>query len=480
MKRIHKLMLVLQAMLSVPGFAAFFAETATDEKIETLQARLNELNEQMKAVQAKADAEHRGLNADEERTIDEIFVNFEACENEIERRQKITEMTARNTARGPGRQTQHAAGGEGNGATAAQAQRRPATARPAWEADKGKWGYASMGEYAQTVRNACMKGGTVDPRLIANAAPTTSSEGSGADGGFAVPPDFRSPILEKVQAEASLLARTDQLVSSSNSISLPIDETTPWQSSGGIQAYWEGEAAQHTASKAALESRNIRLNKITAMVNVTEELLEDAPALGAYIRRKAPMKIDFKVTDGIVNGTGVGMPLGLLKSPAKVTVAKESGQAAATLLFANITKMWSRMYGACRANAVWLMQQDIEPQLFGLQFPGTGTAVPVYLPPGGLNSSPYGMLMGRPCITLESCQALGTEGDLILTDLSQYMTAMKIGGMRQDVSAHLYFDYDIMAFKFVLRVAGMPWWGAAITAKNGSNTRSCIVTLADR
>jgi len=29
-----------------------------------------------------------------------------------------------------------------------------------------------------------------------------------------------------------------------------------------------------------------------------------------------------------------------------------------------------------------------------------------------------------------------------------------------------------------LRVGGQPWWKAAISPKNGSNTRSSIVTLA--
>ena len=259
-----------------------------------------------------------------------------------------------------------------------------------------------------------------------------------------------------------------------------IDETTPWQSSGGLLAFWEGEGNQLTQSKPNLGEENVRLNKLTALVPVTSELLDDAGAMSTYLRRKVPEKFTFKVNDAIVNGTGAGQPKGLLNADALITVAKESGQAADTIVFNNIVNMWSRLYAGCRANAIWLINQDIEPQLLGMQFPGTGTAVPVYLPPGGLSASPFGLLMGKPVIPVESAQTLGDAGDIILGDLGQYLTVMKTGGIRQDVSMHLWFDYDMMAFRFIMRLGGQPWWSAVITPANGTNTRSCVVTLAAR
>jgi HK97 family phage major capsid protein len=486
------LMAALEAFLAaiatpfVVRFADFVAE------IETLENRLIEINNSIKNLQAKADAERRTLTTEEETAMEGLFDEFNAVEKDLNRRQTAQEMAARTSA-GRGRQTDHndATRNPGDAGNEGAPQRtirplarngRAATATHASTSDVNRWGFRSFGEFSQCVASAAQKGGNapMDPRLIANAAPTTGTEGVGADGGFAVPPDFRQEIMEKVAGEDSLLARTDQLTSSSNSISIPKDETTPWQNTGGIQAYWEGEAQQITGSKPALEQSVIRLNSLKALVNVTSELLEDAAALSTYIRRKAPMKIDYKITDGIVNGTGVGMPLGLLNAGCKVQVAKESGQAAASIVFNNIVKMYARVYSRCRANLVWLINQDIEPQLLALQFPGTGTAVPVYLPPGGLSASPYGMLMGKPVIPTEACQTIGTEGDIIAADLSAYMTAQKVSGMRQDTSIHLYFDYDIMAFRFILRVAGQPWWTSAITPANGSNSRSCIVTLASR
>ena len=88
--------------------------------------------------------------------------------------------------------------------------------------------------------------------------------------------------------------------------------------------------------------------------------------------------------------------------------------------------------------------------------------------------------MGRPLIPIESASTLGDKGDIILADLSQYLSVTKTGGVRSDVSMHLFFDTDHTAYKFTMRLGGQPWWASAITPQNSSNTRSCFVTLDER
>lgn len=475
----------LEAFLAANPVAIFNDAT----KLETLRDELATLSQQAQNLQNTADAEKRDLTDEEQAEVETIFARFELVEAEIDRRENIADINAR-ISEPAGRITDPDASNDAdiNAAEKPTAPKRrpagrkvPAQARDA--ADVGRHGFNSFGQFAQAVKSAVRAApGSIDPRLTMNAPTTTSTEGTGADGGFAVPPDFRTAIMEKVMGEDSLIGRTDQLTSSSNSITLPKDETTPWQTSGGIQATWEGEGSQLSQSKVALDQDTIRLNKLTALVPVTEELLEDAGALSTYINRKTPEKFDFKINDAIVNGTGAGQPKGILNSDALVTVAKESGQSADTLLFQNVVNMWSRVYGPCRQKGVWLYNQDIEPQLLQMAFPNSssGTAVPVYMPAGGLSQSPYATLMGRPMIPTQACPSLGDAGDLVFADLSQYMTAVKTGGIRQDVSMHLWFDYDTLAFRFIMRVAGLPWWGSAITPKNGSNTLSCFVALAAR
>jgi HK97 family phage major capsid protein len=178
--------------------------------------------------------------------------------------------------------------------------------------------------------------------------------------------------------------------------------------------------------------------------------------------------------------------LGILNSPSVVSIAAENGQASDTILAENISKMWAQLYAPCRRDAVWLINQDIEPQLDQMQFSvkdASGNIVggfPLYVPPNGLSATPFATLKGRPVIPTQACNTLGSLGDIILVDLKQYMTAFKAGGVKSDVSIHLWFDYDVTAYRFVLRIAGQPWWATYITPLSGSNYLSWAVTLAER
>jgi HK97 family phage major capsid protein len=477
---------LLALRASLPVCATLFNESNT---LVMLRQRLADLQASALSIQGAADAGNRDFTTDEERDLADIFASIEKTNGDITRRERIEVNNGVVTA-SQGRRVEP---GEieppdsidpkniGAGGPRTPGGRVPA--QPINHGDLNRQGFRNMGDFAKSVMAASRPGASqVDPRLLIAGPATFGSEGTGADGGFAVPPEFRTSIMEKVMGETSLLARTDLIDVTGNTMTIPKDETTPWQSSGGIQAYWEGEAQQFTQSKPALEDTTIRLNKLTALVPVTSELLEDAAALSSYINRKAPEKIDFKVNLAIIGGTGVGQPLGILNSPALVSVPKDTSQIAATITHSNIVRMWARLYGPSRQNAVWIANQDVEPQLNAMGFPTGATTVqfPVYLPPGGVSGAPYSTLMGRPIIPSQASSTLGTQGDLILTDLQAYLAAQKVGGLRAETSIHLWFDYDVTAFRFVLRLAGQPWWSNPITPLNGSNTLSQYVTLDTR
>lgn len=451
------------------------------EMIDALRGDLLDLNEQVNNLQAKADGESRELTEDETAEVERLMGEFENKTVEIQRREKMQAQAA-TLAASFGRKSTVQGPDETEGPTASQ---QKVFAKPR-SGDSGKWGWRSMGEFAASVRVASARGGSLDPRLVANAPTTYSSEGVGEDGGFAVPPDFRQEIMQKVMGVESLLSRTDQLTTSSNSVTFPADETTPWASSGGIQAYWGAEGAAITQSKVELTEKQIRLNKLTCLVPVTEELQQDSSTLSGYLSRKVPEKFDYKIAAAIINGSGVGQPLGIINAACTVSAAKDTTsspvQAADTVTYRNIVDMYNRMYAPCRSRAVWLVNPDVEPQLDLMRFSANRSdePFPVYLPSGGASATPYATLKGRPVIPHEACSALGDVGDIILADMSQYLTVIKSAGVRQDVSIHLFFDYDVSAYRFIFRVAGMPWWGSAITPPNSSNTRSCFVTLAER
>lgn len=458
--------------------------------IEQLKARLVELQEFGKAIQAKADAEKRDLTTEEQTELDGTFAEFENVERDIDRRLKLEAQDTRlGASQGrvvPPQQLENSASGGTAAGSAGRDGLRNSRATAA--EDRNRWGFRNFGEFCNAVRGGVVNPGGMDPRLIANAALSTyGSEGSGTDGGFAVPPEWRSQITDLVMGEDSFLGMTDQQTASGNTITFPVDETTAWQTTGGILAYWDSEASTLTQTKPSLKDLTIKLDRLTVLVPVTEELLEDAPAMGGYVAKKAGEKMAFKVNDSIINGTGVGQPLGILNAPCTVSVAKVTSQTNTTVHADNIVTMLSRLPAQSFKNATWFINQDVIPQILKLGFAVTtaaGTAAgagALYLPPNGLaNSSPYGSLMGRPIVVTEACATLGTVGDIILADMSKYLTIVKAGGVKSDVSIHLWFDQNTTAFRFVMRMNGQPWLSAAIARKSGSNTLSHFVTLAAR
>lgn len=480
--------LAVLAIGALPYGFGMFADGPIDATIDAHRDRQQALMESSQAILARAESETRDLTAEEQREVEGLTNEFDDLERQIGLRERVNSQNAM-LAAPRGRQTEP--DGDIDPVDPAPANRpansaRPANARPVpaqpMATARGNAGFRHLGEFANAVRMGSMRGGEMDARLRNAAVTTYGNEGSGADGGFAVPADFRTEILTKVFGEDSLIGRTDRLQSSSNTITLPTDETTPWQSSGGIQSYWTAEGATKTQSKPALGETTLKLHTLATLVPVTEELLEDAPAMGAYLNRKAPEKMDFKLSDAIVRGTGVGQPLGFLNSPALVTVSKESAQTADTINVTNLAKMWGRLPVQSRRNAVWLMHPDAEAQLPLMSLAN----MPVYLPPGGVSGNMYGSLWGRPVIPHQVAETIGDVGDVMLVDLTQYLSATKTGngrdsnGIRTDVSMHLWFDQDMVAYRFTMRVAGQPWWGAPIAQRDGANTQSPFVVLEAR
>lgn len=449
--------------------------------LENLHTRLADIAEKSKDIQNTADAEGRALNGEEMNELDELKVEFNNVEAEIRARASTNEMEERiNALANPGARRSQ----PGDAEVDDQSGDKPRAALSISGGlpvgtSKSTFGFRSMGDWAIAARKH--KAGKHDPRIL-NAPTTFGQESVNEDGGFAVPPDFRSAIIKTIQAEDSLLGMTDMQQTSGNALTLPLDHVSPWDSSSGVQFYWVGEGQPITQSKPKLAQLETKVHKLAALVPITEELIQDAPALTSWLNSKVPDKLTSVINDVLITGDGVAKPLGMMNAACKVVVAKESGQTADTVVAANVMNMWSRAYGRMRKDAVWLINQDVEPELQKMVMPATQPGYPVYIPPGGLSAAPYATLYGRPVYTFESCQELGVEGDIMLVIPNQYLSVMKTGpsGLRTDVSIHLYFDSDTTAFRFVIRIGGQSYWPSAIARKNSTKTLSPIITLADR
>lgn len=421
---------------------------------------------QMRDLQNKADVDNRELSVEETRQFEDWKSQVDALTNRINREAAMRKYEENLEVRID----------------------EPIQPDPAAEGvEQASYGqpkrFRSFGEQMMAVMKAGTPGGPTDLRLSTRA--TGLNEGTPSEGGFLVQTDFSADLIKRTYETGVLAARCKRLAVSGNSNGIKVNavnETSRADGSrwGGVLAYWKAEAAAKTPTKPAFRQIDLDLKKLVGLCYATDELLQDANALQEVMMQAFSEEFGFKLDDAIINGTGAGQPQGILGSGALVSVAIETGQPADSLQPENIIKMWSRCYARSRLNAVWLINQDIEPQLFTLGIAiGTGGST-VYMPPGGLSGQPYGTLFGRPVIPIEQCATLGDKGDIILFDPQEYVLADK-GGMQSAQSIHVMFVYDESVFRFVYRVDGQPIWAAPLTPyKGAANTQSPYVTLDAR
>lgn len=427
------------------------------KKLRELRARKAQAVKDARAITAKADAASRDMTAEEVAEFDRLDASIQHLNGVIEREEKLIDAER---SMGAVVEDAHISGGEDRRAL------------------DPKRGFASLGEFAQKVRNAGMPGGAVDERLlIGAAAPSTyGSEAVGTDAGFLIPPEYSTEIFNLSLTDDALLPLTDNIDVSGNSMVFPKDETTPW-GTDGVRAYWQAEASAATQTKPKLGTATLRLHKLMALVPLTDELLSDTNALNAYLPNLMGRSIRWKTNEAILLGNGNGQPLGAFKGGAVVVQNKDGGQAASTLSTTNVTNMIARLIPGSFPRATWMITPDALPALFGL----TLGNYPIYLPiSAGLQSSPYGTLMGRPIMVSQHSPAFSSQGDLSLVDLSFYRTITKAGGVETASSMHLYFDADATAFRATFRVDGQPKIAAAVSQAKGSNTLSPFIQLQAR
>ena len=184
--------------------------------------------------------------------------------------------------------------------------------------------------------------------------------------------------------------------------------------------------------------------------------------------------------DAIFNGLGAGQPKGIVGAASTISVAKESGQAAATFTKQNANKMWARLHPASRLNSAWFYNVNVEPQFDEFYTAVTNVAGTENV--GGFGSNIYSAenntLKSRPLIPCEFASTLGTVGDVVLADMKGYVTGVRM--LRSAVSMHVRFEYAEKAFRFIFAIDGQPWLAAPTTPYKGSGTVSTAVTLDTR
>ena len=347
-------------------------------------------------------------------------------------------------------------------------------AAPGAEQDDGRW--KSSADFYRALGQAAL--GKPDSRL------KDMSSVVAADGGFLIPETLRADLLGPALAMEEAIVRPRAVTIPMSTLSVPfpvVDETSRASSLyGGIVAYWDAESASATESAPAFGRIMLTARKLVGYVEVPNELITDSIiSLEAFLNTAFPRAIAFQEDEAFLTGNGSDRPLGVLNAsnPALISVTKETGQAASTIVWENIVNMYSRMFPASLGRGIWVANINTFPQLARMSLAvGTGGSA-IWMNNGA--QGPPMTILGRPVIFTEKVASLGTVQDISFLDLGFYLI-----GDRQTIamaaSLHHKFQNDQMAYRFIERVDGQPWVRSAVTPRVSTTTLSPFVALATR
>ena len=319
--------------------------------------------------------------------------------------------------------------------------------------------YRSFGEQLMDIKKAAMGYGVTPALEKSQRSILGMNTQTGADGGYAIQVDFANRIFDSIVEQSEILSRIDRY------------QVTTENVFGGIQAYVVEEGAQIPNTKPALRQFRLGLKKIAALAYVTDEQMRDAQFTGSLLERGFALAIarlrEKMVIDNVVANAGT------------TVIAKESGQAAASVVGKNFLKMRNALISTSRRNAIWTMHPDVAAELPEMYLSGARTDKFIYMPENGISVAGYDRLFGREIIESDYCSALGTKGDILYWNPFEYLEIFK-GGVEAATSIHVAFDTAQMAFRAISYVNGMCKYDKGITLVNSTTQRASYVTLATR
>jgi HK97 family phage major capsid protein len=346
-------------------------------------------------------------------------------------------------------------------------------------------GFTDMGEFMGALYKKS-RGEGYDARLEPLQVRASVGETVPSEGGFAVPTMFVDRALNENLEDTVLLQLCDRQVMTTNEMTAPafVDDNHSTTAPFGITWTMIAEAGSWGSLQGTpFRSMNLNARKAGALFLVSNEWLADASS-GIRQRLENIWRASLRwfIEDLLWAGTGAGQPLGAIVGPGALSIPKETGQRADTILTENVVNMWARLRPGSHSRAIWCANASCFPNLATLSLSvGTGGA-PISLlttnQGAGIAGAPATAMLGRPLYLSEHLPAIGDAGDLVLCDPLLYL----LGDRQQivlDASPHVRFESDQTVFRGSARIDGQPIYSAVLTPKNGP-TAGWLVKIAER
>jgi len=303
----------------------------------------------------------------------------------------------------------------------------------------------------------------------------TAVENVGTSGGFLVPTESGTSLLQWEDTGDNMVceSRATKIPMKRRSITFPVLHQTTTTAGvphwwGGVQANWTEEATYKTENDPTFDQIELVAHKLVCYTEASDELLEDSiVSLEAILRAAFAGATSWERQNAFINGTGAGMPLGVIGAGATISVAP---QAVNALAVQDFTTMLMSFQGR---NPIWMLNRRWMDQLLRLNGP-VGNPSYVFIP--NAREGAPATLFGFPVFYVEQMPLPGQDGSVLLVDWSKYLIGDRTSITIDSTKAYR-FRYDLTSWRCVSRVDGQPWLRAPLTYSDGTTTVSPFVKL---
>ena len=313
-----------------------------------------------------------------------------------------------------------------------------------------------------------------------------NDELSGAAGGWLVPMDYTARFIKPLAERSIIYRRAHVQPMASLEMTCPmLDATTALAAGtvpffGGILSTWGAQMGLLSANEFEPQFRSMTLHawdNLYYAIASNQLLMDMGPGADDRLLQNFGQAGAWYAEYAFFNGTGAAnsLPLGMLNAPCALLQNRAGSNHIAQ---ADVKAMVAMLLPMGWANAIWCCSVTALADIIGI----TG-----YIPNINRRDDAdecVGYLANRPLYVTDKLPAIGTKGDLILTDPSLYA----IGDRMQvviDVSEHAPYSTNTSAFqrnqamfRVWLRQDGKPILDNFVTLPDAAGSQvSSIVVL---
>ena len=329
---------------------------------------------------------------------------------------------------------------------------------PTGDADKAVYGAKSERSFYADAKAAFSGNSRAMERIEEALGQKAMTEGTGSAGGYLVPDEISSELLELRQANAVLRPLFSKVQVESDT--LRIASVT-----SGLTAGWVAELAEKPVSDLAFAEISTSVFTAAGLAVVSNQLLADStPSVDGLVNADLARRLANLEEVAFINGSGTGQPRGILNTSGVNAIPLTSTVEADLLdaIIDAITAIYTNYYGGPNAIVMhprtWarLVKAKTDDGAYLLGGPDVqGRTATQGLPGYGSGPVPFGTLFGLPVYCTPNVPTnlgAGTDESRVIVGNFDEGLILDRQGITLDSSGHVYFTSNQTIFRAEERV----------------------------